>query len=85
MGQKVAEKPKIVTLCGSSRCVDIMAVSPYQPRAVHVRRLQTFGQGQRLVAPTDARGVQLVLSDVGAREVGAREVCNTKGLGPVKK
>ena len=72
MGQKVAEKPKIVTLCGSPRCVDIMAVSPY---ALFLRRLQTFGQGPRLTALTDACGVQLLLFEAsGVREVGAREV-----------
>ena len=74
VAQKVAEKPKIALLCGSSRFVDIMAVSPY-PRPGHSsRRLQTFGQGRRPAALTDARGVQLLLSDDGVREVGDREV-----------
>ncbi len=76
MGQKVAEKPKIALLCGSSRCVDIMAVSPCQWPAVFFfrRRLQSLGQGRQLVALTDARGVQLVLREVvGVREVGVRE------------
>ncbi len=71
MGQNVAEKPKIVTLCGSSRFVDIMAVSPRQRHALFLRRLQTFGQGRRLAPLPDARVVQLVLSEnLGTREVG---------------
>ncbi len=71
----MAEKPKIVTLCGFFRLVNIMAVSPYPRHALSLRRLQTFGQGRRLAALTDARGVQLLLSEVaGVREVGAREV-----------
>ncbi len=65
VGQKVAEKPKIALLCGSSRFVDIMAVSTYP---LFLRRLQTFRQGWRLAALTDARGVQLLLSEfLGAR------------------
>ncbi len=75
VGQNVAEKPKIVTLCGFFRLVNIMAVSPYPRHALSLRRLQTFGQGRRLAALTDARGVQLLLSEVaGVREVGVREV-----------
>lgn len=68
MGRKVTENPKTVTLCGSPRFVDIMAVSPYQQSADHWRRLQTFGQGRQRDVVTDARGVQLVLSDFGAKE-----------------
>ena len=74
VGHKVAEKPKIVTRCGSPRCVDIMAVSSRQRPADFLRRLHPFGQSRRLAALTDARGVQLLLGDVGEREVGAREV-----------
>ena len=69
----MAEKPKIVTLCGLSRFVDIMAVSLCPRRADFLRRLQASGQGRRLAALSDARGVQLLLSKgVGEPEVGAR-------------
>ena len=71
----MAEKPKIVTLCGSPRFVDIMAVSLHPRRADFLRRIQTFGQGRRLAALPDAHGIDLVLSEVlGVREVGTREV-----------
>ncbi len=80
MGQKVAEKPKIVTLCGSSRFIDIMDVLPFSLPAMYLQRLQTFGQGRRLLGGhIHARGVQLVLREVvGAPEVGVREVGETE-------
>ena len=72
----MVEKPKIALLCGSSRFVDIMAVSQYLRLADFLRRLQTFafGQGRRLADLIDAGGVQLVLRDVGARKFGVPEV-----------
>ena len=74
VAQNLAEKPKIALLCGSSRGVDIMAMSRLPRRALFLRRFQTFGQGRRLAPFFDARGVQLLLREVtGARKVGARE------------
>ena len=74
VGHKVAEKPKIALLCGSSRFVDIMTVSPCLRPADFLGRLQTFAQGRRVAALPDTRRVQLLLSDYGDPVVGSREI-----------